>query len=75
MAERTPTEKPQAKPVKKVATPAEKQLLAKVKRLNLKLGRVKNLTEQLEKVAEKGEGMTPAQVKALSKKLMTAITS
>ena len=75
MAERTPTEKPQAKPVKKVTTPAEKQLLAKVKRLNLKLGRVKNLAEQLEKVAEKGEGMTPAQVKALSKKLMTAITS
>jgi hypothetical protein len=75
MPERTPTEKPQAKPVKKVTTPAEKQLLAKVKRLNLKLGRVKNLAEQLEKVAEKGEGMTPAQVKALSKKLMTAITS
>lgn len=66
-------QKPQ-RAVKKVSTPAEKELLRKVKRLNTKLARVKNISEQLHTNASLGKGLTPAQVENLSKKLLEAIT-
>lgn len=61
--------------VKKVSTPAEKELLRKIKRLNTKLSRVKKIADQLHINATTGRNLTPEQVENLSRKLIEAITT